>query len=170
MILTERLLLITGLGLVVRIFPLLLLPNSATTNVTSLIQGTYIFRLTVTDNLGANASSDVIVTVKGDITPPVVTTNTLQTVVAGGSLSLSSSANSTFPITYTKWSKFSAPNQSNKRVTVIGSSTSAGNGLPIDSIYVSRLKNYYKDQELLIPYIIYLLVVLLFLMLKLQPL
>ena len=38
-------------------------PSSASTTVTSLVQGTYTFRLTVKDNAGATASDDVVVTV-----------------------------------------------------------------------------------------------------------
>jgi hypothetical protein len=38
-------------------------PNTAATTVTGLAQGTYMFRLTVTDNLGAQATDDVQVTV-----------------------------------------------------------------------------------------------------------
>ncbi len=37
--------------------------SSATTNITGLVQGTYVFRLTVTDNGGLTASDDVTVTV-----------------------------------------------------------------------------------------------------------
>jgi hypothetical protein len=38
-------------------------PSSAATNVTGLVQGTYVFRLTVTDKQGASASDDVVVVV-----------------------------------------------------------------------------------------------------------
>ncbi len=38
-------------------------PSSATTTVTGLVQGSYVFRLTVTDDKGASASSNVTVTV-----------------------------------------------------------------------------------------------------------
>jgi hypothetical protein len=38
-------------------------PSSATTTVNGLVQGTYTFRLTVTDNQGATGSDDVVVTV-----------------------------------------------------------------------------------------------------------
>jgi hypothetical protein len=38
-------------------------PNSATTTVSGLLQGVYVFRLTVTDNGGASASDDVTITV-----------------------------------------------------------------------------------------------------------
>jgi hypothetical protein len=40
-------------------------PGAATTTVSGLAQGSYIFRLTVTDNAGATASDDVLVTVNG---------------------------------------------------------------------------------------------------------
>ncbi|HET6996033.1 MAG TPA: PKD domain-containing protein [Chitinophagaceae bacterium] len=39
-------------------------PNTASTTVTGLVVGTYIFRLTVTDNTGATATDDVTITVK----------------------------------------------------------------------------------------------------------
>ena len=38
-------------------------PSSASTTITNLVQGSYVFRLTVTDNAGASASDDVVVTV-----------------------------------------------------------------------------------------------------------
>ena len=37
--------------------------NAATTTLTNLVQGVYVFRLTVTDNSGATATDDVTVTV-----------------------------------------------------------------------------------------------------------
>jgi hypothetical protein len=46
--------------------------TSASTTVSGLVQGTYVFRLTVTDNLGATGSDDVTVTVNG-ATPPSTT-------------------------------------------------------------------------------------------------
>jgi hypothetical protein len=45
-------------------------PGSASTSVTGLTAGTYVFRLTVTDNLGATANDDVQITVINPAPPP----------------------------------------------------------------------------------------------------
>ncbi len=47
-------------------------PNNATTTITELIQGTSVFRLTVTDNDGATASDEISITVSPTPTNPVV--------------------------------------------------------------------------------------------------
>ncbi len=57
-------------------------PNEATTDVTNLIEGTYIFRLTVTDNDGAIGTDDVQVLVKG--VPPPVNNKYVKVNVYGG--------------------------------------------------------------------------------------
>lgn len=44
--------------------------NAASTGLTGLVQGTYVFRLTITDNAGANATDDVTVTVNAAVIPP----------------------------------------------------------------------------------------------------
>ncbi len=44
--------------------------NSASTSLSNLVQGTYVFRLTVTDNKGATATDDVNVTVNSIAPPP----------------------------------------------------------------------------------------------------
>jgi hypothetical protein len=45
-------------------------PSLASTSATGLVEGVYVFRLTVTDNQGATASDDVQVTVKAALPPP----------------------------------------------------------------------------------------------------
>jgi len=44
-------------------------PNSASTTVSGLVQGSYVFRLTATDNQGASSSDDVVVTVNASVPP-----------------------------------------------------------------------------------------------------
>ena len=68
-------------------------PSSASTTVTGLVQGSYNFRLTVTDNLGASSSSDVTVTVNGNNQPPTVNAGSDQTItLPTNSVSLSGTA------------------------------------------------------------------------------
>lgn len=45
-------------------------PNGATTTLINLVQGTYVFRLTVTDNAGATGTDDVTVTVNAAVNLP----------------------------------------------------------------------------------------------------
>ena len=52
---------------------------TSTLLLTNLLQGIYVFRLTVTDNLGATASDDVMVTIAAGNQPPVVVASSDQT-------------------------------------------------------------------------------------------
>jgi poly(3-hydroxybutyrate) depolymerase len=89
-------------------------PSSASTNITNLTQGTYVFRLTVTDNNGATATADVTVTVN-----PVP--NALPTVNAGSDLTITLPMNSVTltgtgndtdgTISSYSWGKISGPSQ-----------------------------------------------------------
>ncbi len=58
-------------------------PNSATTSISGLTQGTYIFKLTATDNAGASVSSNVTITVLAASVNqvPVVSAGTNQTII-----------------------------------------------------------------------------------------
>jgi hypothetical protein len=68
-------------------------PSTASTSVTGLVQGSYNFRLTVTDNLGASSSSDVTVTVNGNNQPPTVNAGLDQTItLPSNSVTLSGTA------------------------------------------------------------------------------
>ena len=62
--------------------------NAASTTLTGLIQGTYVFRLTVTDNSGATGADDVTVTVNAAPNQP-------PTANAGNNITLTLPANST---------------------------------------------------------------------------
>ena len=89
-------------------------PSSATTSLTGLVQGIYVFRLTVTDNKGATATDDVQVTVNAaGNTPPVANAGPDQTItLPTNSVSLAGSgtdANGT--VASYSWSKISGPTQ-----------------------------------------------------------
>jgi predicted peptidase len=125
-------------------------PSSASTTVTGLVQGTYVFRLTVTNNAAATATSDVTITVNaasgGTYAPPVITGGADQTITLPvDSVSLSSLYTLTgASFTSLVWTKFLSPGQTRKRLGIIGSSTSAGGGAStFDSSYVGRLKALY---------------------------
>ena len=126
-------------------------PSAQNTSITGLTTaGARIFRLTVTDNLGATGFSNVTITVNNfDIVPPSISTNNPQT-ITDSSVSFSASVNSNYAISSTSWTKFSVPGQTLKRITVVGSSTSEGTGASVpDSSFVNKLKKYYKDQGLI---------------------
>ena len=64
--------------------------NAATTTLTNLVAGTYVFRLTVTDNNGATATDDVTVTVNAS-----APTNQAPIAIAGNNVTMNLPTNST---------------------------------------------------------------------------
>jgi lysophospholipase L1-like esterase len=82
-----------------------------------------------------------------------VTANGPQTISAT-SASLSSNASSNNSINTTRWTKFSVPGQVAKRVTVIGSSTAANNGVTnYNNAFVNKLRAYYQAEGLAIDFV-----------------
>jgi gliding motility-associated-like protein len=67
--------------------------NTATLNVTNMLEGVYVFSLTVTDNNGATGSDLVIVTVNASV--PVPNPNEVPLAIAGGNVSFALPTNST---------------------------------------------------------------------------
>lgn len=114
-------------------------PSSATTDVTGMSAGTYVFRLLVTDNGGATATDDVQITVNpAPNIPPVANagadksiTLPINTVSVVGS---GTDADGTV-VNYA-WSKVSGP--STYTIASPSSSTTALNGL-VQGVYVFRL-------------------------------
>ncbi|MBN8577745.1 MAG: gliding motility-associated C-terminal domain-containing protein [Cytophagales bacterium] len=86
--------------------------NTATLSVTNMVEGTYQFRLTVTDNLGATGSSQVTVTVlPADANlPPVVSAGGNKNVVLPTTTAvLTGAATDDGSIASVSWSKLSGP-------------------------------------------------------------
>jgi ribosomal protein L14 len=94
--------------------------NAANSALTNLVQGTYVFRLTVTDNSGATDTDDITVTVNPAATPPPV--NQLPVANAGDEIILTlpdnatelSGTRSTDPdgvIAAYEWTELSGPSQ-----------------------------------------------------------
>ena len=120
-------------------------PNTATIlsgntmfpTVQGLVSGTYVFRVTVTDNLGATASDDVQLTVGGN-KPPVADAGNDFTVNATTTASLSASGSSDpdGSIASYKWTQVSGPN-----TATIVSSTSVSTSVQglIVGVYVFRV-------------------------------
>ena len=134
--------------------PTIVSPTSATTSVTGLILGTYTFRLRVTDNAATVSNDEVVVTLNYSNLELSVTSNSPTTILTSASLTSSLSPNHN--ITSTKWTKLSAPNQTQKKLVFIGSSTTAGfgstgyvSGTTSDSSYVGRVLKYYNDLGML---------------------
>jgi hypothetical protein len=82
----------------------ILSPGSANTTVTNLVQGTYVFRLTVTDNQGATGFADVQVIVNAapptGIAPSITTQPLPQVLTEGQTLTLTVVATGTAPLNY----------------------------------------------------------------------
>ena len=90
--------------------------SAATTAVSNLVQGTYVFRITVTDNKGATASDDITINVAAAVTNKAPIANAgadqnitlpLSTVTLNGSSSNDPDGN----IASYKWSEVSGPTQ-----------------------------------------------------------
>ncbi len=121
-------------------------PTIATTTVTNIVTGTYVFRLQAIDNSGGISTDDIQVTVLPAFhIPPTVTSNNAFIQTSSVNLVASYQVFSK-PLMEIRWTKFQAPSNPVRRITVVGSSTSAGFGLPTDSMYVNRLKKFYKDR------------------------
>lgn len=116
-------------------------PNSATTTVTGLTEGTYVFSLTATDNLGLTASGIVQITVEPAIPPvnmpPVVNAGSAQSITLPISqVTLTGSAtDSDGSIASYLWTKVSGTGSS---ITTPSSNTTTVTGLS-QGVYVYRL-------------------------------
>jgi len=100
--------------------PTIVTPSSFNTSVTDLVEGTYIFRLTVTDNNGATDTDDVTVTVFPVVLIPTLNAEialssnptipiTTLSVTNPSTLSLTSASTASVTIGVYQWTKVSGP-------------------------------------------------------------
>ena len=82
-------------------------PNAASTTITGLVAGAYGFRLTVTDDAGTQATSDMTVTVNAAAILPVANIGTDQTITLPLSTVTLDGSGSTGPITLFAWTQVS---------------------------------------------------------------
>ncbi len=115
---------------------------AASTSLTNLVQGTYVFRLTVRDNSGATATDDVTITVNAAVpvnVPPVARAGNDIVLTLPTSATTLNGSGSTDPdgniVTYT-WTRVSGPNTF--VIASPGAATSALSGL-VQGVYVFRL-------------------------------
>lgn len=112
--------------------------NTATLAASSLVQGSYVFRLTVTDNSGLTASDDVVVTVAASSGAPVANAGTDKVItLPTSSVTLSGSGTDAGgSISAYAWTQVSGPNTATRSGQ--GTATLSASGL-VQGIYVFRL-------------------------------
>ncbi len=113
-------------------------PNSASTNVTGLVQGVYQFQLTVTDNKGATGKSTMQVIVNAANQPPTANAGSNQTItLPANSVSLSGSGSDTDgTIASYQWTKISGPTA--YTMASPGSASTAVSGM-VQGVYTFQL-------------------------------
>lgn len=116
-------------------------PTSASTQISGLVQGTFVFRLTVTDNQGATGTDTVQITVNPaqvPNNPPIVNAGVDQVITLPAPLNLSGSAtDSDGTISSYQWSMVSGPNSATF-ANVTAASTSVTNA--VAGTYVFQLR------------------------------
>jgi ribosomal protein L14 len=117
-------------------------PAAASTTLTGLVQGVYVFRLTVTDNAGATGTDDVTVTVNAAVVvnqPPIARAGTdivMTLPVNSTTLNGNTSSDPDGTIVSYSWSRVSGP--ATFTLTSAGSAATGLNNL-VQGVYVFRL-------------------------------
>jgi hypothetical protein len=114
-------------------------PSSVSTTITGLVEGTYVFRLTVTDNDGGTDTDDITITVQPANIAPTAAAGSDQSITLptdNVSVNGSSSSDPDGTITTYLWTKISGP--VTYTITSPGSASTTITGL-IAGVYVFRL-------------------------------
>jgi pimeloyl-ACP methyl ester carboxylesterase len=90
-------------------------PAAATTTLAGLVEGTYTFRLTVTDNSGGSTSDDVVITVAAATPPPATSGRTIRVNIYGG----------TNPFANTQWNNWNSTGSLNSNTFLYEDQTSS---------------------------------------------
>ncbi|HVU95078.1 MAG TPA: PKD domain-containing protein [Puia sp.] len=118
---------------------LITIPSGLSAQLSGLVAGTYVFKLTVTDNYWKVNSSTVTITVGGVSTAPTVNAGSAQTItlpVSSVNLTGTVTASSGNSVASTKWTQVSGPNTAT--IAAAGSLTTAASGL-VAGTYVFQL-------------------------------
>jgi predicted esterase len=124
-------------------------PNNRITEFTNLVAGTYVFRLTVTDNGGATNYADVTITVKGNAQPSDPVNNQAPVADAGknqkieGTSTTLDGSNSKDPdgkIVTVKWTQLQGP--VTVKIASPASLKTSVTGMTKPGVYVFRLRVY----------------------------
>lgn len=122
-------------------------PTSSTTTITGLVAGTYVFKLTISNNVGLTHSDNIRISVIGNLTynhpTATLTSSSTQNIT-------STSATVSFTNTVTgstvnkvEWKKLLVPGQTGKKVIWLGSSSIVGTGSsPQDSSIYNRFRDF----------------------------
>lgn len=118
-------------------------PNAATCNLSDLVPGNYVFRLTVVNSISISHYDDVKVRVNGNVaynnpTATLTSSATQNTSNTSVTVSLSNTVQGA-ALKSIEWKKLKVPGQATKKVVVIGSSSATGaNASVADSGWLNR--------------------------------
>lgn len=107
--------------------PTIVTPTGTTTKIRGLLAGSYVYRLTVTNNSAQTGFDEIAITV-ADV-GPTVTVNSTTINLPTSTTALTSTPVTNYSITSRAWYPLKKPSQPAYRVTVAGSSTALGSGL-----------------------------------------
>lgn len=128
-------------------------PTSATTGLTGLVPGNYIFRLTVVNSIGVSHTDDIRITVNNNVTynhPTVsLSTSATQNITVSNTTVTATATTTGATVKSVRWTKLKTPGYTSKKIFWSGSSTIAGSGASTgDSAVYNRFVAFTTAQGL----------------------